>query len=76
MLIGSNVQKIMICAPSNFAIDEVISRISKKGFLGLKKKLSPDGLILRMGAMEHDPSPEVAKHTLDARLEEMPLDNN
>ena len=68
MLVGSNVQKIMVCAPSNFAIDEVISRISTRGFLGLKSKISPDGLLLRVGAMEHDPSPEVAKHTLDTRI--------
>ena len=27
-------------------------------------------MILRIGALEYDPSPEIVKHTLDARMEQ------
>jgi len=34
MLISANVDKILICAPSNAAIDEIITRVSTRGLLG------------------------------------------
>ena len=34
MLLSCGVKKIMVCAPSNAAVDEVISRISSRGFIG------------------------------------------
>jgi superfamily I DNA and/or RNA helicase len=80
MLLSSGVKKIMVCAPSNAAIDEIVVRIGVKGFLGqpnekdeqsiLEEGFSPDGMIVRLGALEYDPSPEVKKHTLDERLQE------
>ena len=36
MLISANVDKILICAPSNAAIDEIITRVSTRGLLGQK----------------------------------------
>ena len=36
MLIGSGVEKILVCAPSNAAIDEIVTRLSTKGLLGTK----------------------------------------
>ena len=67
MLVGSGVKKIMVCAPSNNAIDEVITRISKRGFIG--SKINPEGQILRLGISEFDPNnPEIYKHSLDARI--------
>lgn len=80
MLLSSGVKKIMVCAPSNAAIDEIISRISSKGFLGspdeqaidsiLEEGFSLDGMLVRLGALEYEPSPGVKKHTLDERLQE------
>lgn len=83
MLLSSGVKKIMVCAPSNAAIDEIISRISSRGFLGAPDKniydqdsilaegASADGMLLRIGAVEYDPGPEVRRHTLDERLTEV-----
>jgi senataxin len=34
MLLSSGIKKIMVCAPSNAAIDEIVSRVATKGFLG------------------------------------------
>jgi len=78
MLLSCEIKRIMVCAPSNAAIDEIIARIGKKGFLGspddkdldsiLEEGYTPDGMIVRLGAMEYDPGPEVKKHTLDERL--------
>lgn len=79
MLLSSDVKKIMVCAPSNAAVDEIISRISASGFLGcpegkeadsiLEEGCLPDGMLVRLGALEYEPSPEVKKHTLDERLQ-------
>jgi hypothetical protein len=83
MLLSSGVKKILVCAPSNAAIDEIISRISSRGFLGepdtnvydqnsiLAEGATADGMLLRIGAVEYDPSPEVRRHTLDERLTEV-----
>ena len=83
MLLSSDVKKILVCAPSNAAIDEIISRISSRGFLGepdsnvydqnsiLAEGATADGMLLRIGAVEYDPGPEVRRHTLDERLIEV-----
>ena len=83
MLLSSDVRKILVCAPSNAAIDEIISRISSRGFLGepdsnvydqnsiLAEGATADGMLLRIGAVEYDPGPEVRRHTLDERLTEV-----
>ena len=34
MLLSSGVDKILVCAPSNAAIDEIILRICVKGLIG------------------------------------------
>ena len=83
MLLSSGIKKILVCAPSNAAIDEIISRISSRGFIGepdsnvydhtsiLAEGATADGMLLRIGAVEYDPSPEVRRHTLDERLTEV-----
>lgn len=82
MLFQTNeIKRVMVCAPSNAAIDEIIHRISLRGFVGkpenpddvnsvLHESFSVDGMLLRIGAMEYEPSPEVKRHTLDERLVE------
>jgi hypothetical protein len=57
MLLASGVQKIHVCAPSNAAVDEIVTRICNKGLLGVTNK--PEELkkiLLRIGASEYDPS--------------------
>lgn len=66
MLIGAGARKIMICAPSNAAVDEIVCRLSVKGLLGVKEDVK--SMILRIGASEYEPSPEVKKFMLDERL--------
>jgi hypothetical protein len=66
MLIASGVGKILVCAPSNAAIDEVITRIARKGLIDVTsdpKALKK--LILRIGSMDYDPLPDVKQFTLD-----------
>jgi DNA polymerase III delta prime subunit len=75
MFIGAGVRKVMICAPSNFAIDEVISRISNRGFIGLKNVINPKGQLLRLGALEYEASSDIVQHTLDARCNSVPTDS-
>jgi len=39
MLIGSGAaQKILICTPSNKAVDEIVARLSVNGFIGTNSK--------------------------------------
>ena len=80
MLLDSGAKKVMVCAPSNAAIDEIVSRIANNGFigapqkgdtssvLGLENASAADGLLLRIGAAEYEPSAEVKRHTLEQRL--------
>lgn len=80
MLLDSGAKKVMVCAPSNAAIDEIVSRIANNGFIGSPQKGDnhsilgnenasvADGLLLRIGAADYEPSPEVKRHTLDQRL--------
>jgi senataxin len=35
MLIYSNISKVLVCAPSNAAIDEVVTRLYRRGLLGV-----------------------------------------
>lgn len=80
MLLDSGAKKLMVCAPSNAAIDEIVSRIARNGFIGTPEKgdltsilgrenaHAADGLLLRIGAADYEPSAEVKQHTLDERL--------
>jgi len=80
MLLDSGAKKLMVCAPSNAAIDEIVGRISRRGFIGSPDRAdvdsilasddgsAADGLLLRLGAADYEPSPEVKRHTLDERL--------
>jgi hypothetical protein len=60
MIVNSDMSaKVLVCAPSNAAVDEIISRLSP---------LMPEGVLLRVGAIDYEPSPEVLKHTLEDRV--------
>jgi hypothetical protein len=35
MLIHAGVEKVLVCAPSNAAIDEVVTRVHRRGLVGV-----------------------------------------
>ena len=57
-------RKILVCAPSNAAIDEIVYRIIRDTFSTETKDA-----VLRVGAMDYEPQEEVKRHTLDYKLE-------
>lgn len=59
VLSDKNIQKIHVCAPSNGAVDEIISKIIDKGLKGNKEDLSK--ILLRVGATSYE-SPEKQEH--------------
>ncbi len=40
MILSSDIKRVMICAPSNGAVDEIVSRIATWGFIGDADPLS------------------------------------
>ena len=64
MINSCQTKKILVCAPSNAAIDEIVSRISKDKYSTYTRDK-----ILRVGAMDYEPRPDVKQHTLDFKLE-------
>jgi hypothetical protein len=74
MLIGSGARKIHVCAPSNAAVDEILTRMSAKGLMGCENEIDIKKALLRIGAIEYEPSAIVKQHTLDVRLQESLLE--
>ena len=75
MLMSSGAKKLLICAPSNAAVDEIVTRVAQRGFVGFDsnhvdqaESTKIETMLLRIGAMEYEPSEIVKKHTLDDRL--------
>ena len=72
MLVYSGVKKVHVCAPSNAAVDEILTRVSSKGLIEVTKEANDlKKLLLRVGAFEYEPSPLIKQHTLDVRLKEV-----
>jgi len=79
MLLNSKIKKLVLCAPSNAAIDEIITRLATRGLMGSPKIFSKDEkvkdsleisrIMVRLGAMEYEPSPVVKAYTVDSRVE-------
>jgi hypothetical protein len=42
MLLNSKIKKLVLCAPSNAAIDEIITRLATRGLLGSPKIFSKE----------------------------------
>ena len=57
-------RKILVCAPSNAAIDEIVHRIISNEF-----STQTRDSVLRVGAMDYEPLEDVRRHTLDFKLE-------
>jgi senataxin len=71
MLISSQPKKILVCTPSNSAIDEIVLRLTSdaSAIKFGQRKLMRKG-VLRIGAMDYEPLEQVKMHTLDYRLAE------
>lgn len=68
MLAACQNKKILVCTPSNAAIDEIVLRLVSNGgyheqFDQLKNR------VVRIGALDYEPLPVVKDHTLDAIVE-------
>lgn len=63
-------KKILVCTPSNAAIDEIVQRlVGDNSACRFGKKVISKRHVLRIGAMEYEPLPTVKKATLDYKLE-------
>ena len=60
-------KKILVCAPSNAAIDEIVTRLVSKGLLG-SNTLDTVVKTLRIGAMEHEPNKYVSQVLYDNKF--------
>ncbi len=75
MLLSSGVSKILVCAPSNAAVDEILQRVSSKGLFGVTSHQDDlKKLLLRIGAIEYEVPLSVKQHTLDVRLNDVLTD--
>ncbi len=72
MLLSSGVEKILVCAPSNAAIDEIILRCVKNGFEGCEAELQDQHQhaqhLVRIASKEYKPLKAVESILLDRRL--------
>ena len=61
---------ILVCAPSNAAVDEIVFRIAKRGLISYSGKKKPAD-ILRIGAFDYEPPKLVKERTLDFLVEQV-----
>ena len=61
-------KKVLVCAPSNAAIDEIVTRIiSKGGLFGQTEQESIDKVV-RIGSMDYEPSKIVQQVIFDFKF--------
>jgi hypothetical protein len=65
MIFNSCKRKILICTPSNKAVDEILTRLSAKGLLGTEME---DKDLIRVGSSEYQAEETIKKHSLDQRV--------
>jgi hypothetical protein len=59
--------KVLVCAPSNAAIDEIINRlISKEGLFSDNEEGSKT--LVRIGSADYDPSEKLKKVTMEHKV--------
>ena len=68
MLIKAGVRKIHVCAPSNTAVDEIVTRMSEKGLMGCEKDVDMKKMLLRMASPNYETSLIVKQYELEERL--------
>jgi len=68
MLINSGVRKIHVCAPSNTAVDDILTRMSEKGLIGCEEDVDMKKMLLRLAKTKYEPSLIVKQYTVETRL--------
>tara|TARA_B110000305_G_C19051027_1_gene452659 strand:+ start:164 stop:481 length:318 start_codon:yes stop_codon:yes gene_type:complete len=63
-------KKILVCAPSNAAIDEIVTRLISKGGLFGQNEEDSQAKVLRIGSFDYEPSKIVKKVTFDTKFVE------
>jgi AAA domain len=62
--------KVQVCAPSNCAVDEILSRIKDRGLVGITDDVEElKKLVVRVGAPEYEPADQIKEFTLQAQCE-------
>jgi len=62
-MIHDHSKKILVCTPSNKAVDEILSRVSIKGLIGTEA-----GEIVRIGSLEYQAEDSIKHLSLDQRV--------
>ena len=64
--------KIHVCAPSNCAVDEILTRVKDRGLVGISSDVANlKKLVVRVGAPEYEPDDHIKEFTLQARCQEI-----
>ena len=64
--------RIHVCAPSNCAVDEILTRVKDRGLVGLTSEVQRlKKLVVRVGAPEYVPDDHIKDFTLMARCQEL-----
>ena len=65
-----NFCKVQVCAPSNCAVDEILTRVKDRGLVGLTSEVEKlKQLVVRVGAPEYVPFEHIKDFTLQARCQ-------
>ena len=63
-------KSIHVCAPSNCAVDEILSRIRIRGLVGITEDHNElKQFILRVGAPEYEAPEQIQEYTLEDRCQ-------
>lgn len=65
-MVHDHCNKILVCTPSNKAVDEILKRVSEKGLFGTKA-----GEIVRIGSLEYKADESIKHLSLDQRVNQM-----
>jgi Holliday junction resolvasome RuvABC ATP-dependent DNA helicase subunit len=64
--------RVQVCAPSNCAVDEILTRVKDRGLVGITNEVkSLKKLVVRVGAPEYEPDEHIKDFTLQARCLEL-----
>ena len=68
----NNYCRIQVCAPSNCAVDEILTRVKDRGLVGLTSEVEElKKLVVRVGAPEYVPNDHIKDFTLQARCQKI-----
>lgn len=65
---------IQVCAPSNGAVDEILSRVKDRGLIGITNdEETLKQMMVRVVAREYEPTEQIKMFTLSSQIEEIAL---